>query len=83
MSSTVIKGLALGALFAVCTTAAAASSDKLPRFLSVPALGLRVPLDRFNLDLFPDDLRATCGQIADNEQSTGRMWIFGRAKDAA
>lgn len=82
MSSTVIKGLALGALFAVCTTGAAASSDKLPRFLSVPALGLRVPLDRFILDLFSDDLRATCGQIADNEQSTGRMWIFGRAKDA-
>ena len=81
MSSTVTKSLVLAALFAICTTAAAASSNQPPRFLSVPALGLRLPLDRLNLDPLPEDIRATCDQIADNEYSTGRMWIFGRAKD--
>ncbi|MBC7455427.1 MAG: hypothetical protein H7335_17375 [Massilia sp.] len=83
MSSTVTKSLVLGALFALSTTAAAATSNQLPRFLTVPALGLRLPLDRLNLDPFPEDIRATCDQISDKERSTGRMWIFGRAKDAA
>jgi hypothetical protein len=46
-------------------------------------LRLRLPLDRINVDKFPDDLRATCDQIADDELYTGQVWIFGRAKDAA
>jgi hypothetical protein len=83
MSSTVTKTLVLAALFAISAAAAAASSNQPPRFLSVPALGLRLPFDLLNLEPFPEDLRATCDQIADDEQHTGRMWIFGRAKDAA
>lgn len=83
MSSTVTRSLVLAALFAICTTAAATSSNQPPRYLPVPALGLRLPLERLNLAPFPEEVRATCDQIADNDQSTGRMWIFGRAKDAA
>jgi hypothetical protein len=42
-----------------------------------------LPLDRLNVDKFPEDIRATCDQIADDELYTGQVWIFGRAKDAA
>ena len=73
----------LGALFALSTAAAAATSNQPPLFISVPALGLRLPLDRLNLDPFPEDIRSACDQISDKERSTGHMWIFGRAKDAA
>jgi hypothetical protein len=83
MPCTAIKRLAVIALLVIGGSAVAANSDHPPRFLSVPALGLRLPLDRINLDKFPEDLRATCHQIADDERYTGRVWIFGRAKDAA
>jgi hypothetical protein len=46
-------------------------------------LGLRVPLDRLNVDRFPEDIRVKCRQISDDELYTGRVWIFGKAKDAA
>ena len=83
MSFIVIKRLTTAALFAICTTTAASSGNKPPRFLTVPVLGLRLPLDRIDLEPFPEDLRAMCGQIDDNEVHTARVWIFGRAKDAA
>jgi hypothetical protein len=83
MPCTVINRLAAAALLAISATAAASSSDHPPRSLTVPVLGLRLPLDRINVDKFPDDLRATCDQIADDASYTGQVWIFGRAKDAA
>jgi hypothetical protein len=83
MPCTVISKLAAAALLAISATAAASSSDQPPRSLTVPVLGLRLPLDRLNVDKFPEDVRATCGQIADDELYTGQVWIFGRAKDAA
>lgn len=83
MPFTVISRLAAAALFATCATAAATGSNLPPRFLTVPALGLRVEIAGLKLAPFPEDLRATCGQIADDEQDTGHVWIFGRAKDAA
>jgi hypothetical protein len=63
MLSTAISRIAVAALFAISTTAAATGSDKPPRFLTVPVLGLRVPLDRLNLDQFPEDIRAKCDQL--------------------
>lgn len=83
MSPIVARTLAAASLFAICPTVPAASSNQPPRFISVPALGLRLPIERLNLDSFPEGIRAMCNQIADSEQSTGRMWIFGRAKDGA
>jgi hypothetical protein len=83
MPCTVVNKLAATALLAISATAAASSSDQPPRSLTVPVLGLRLPLDRINVDKFPDDLRATCDQIADDELYTGQVWMFGRAKDAA
>jgi len=83
MPCTVISRLAAAALFAISATATASSSNQPPRFLTVPILGLRLPLDRPNVDKFPEDIRATCGQIADDELYIGQVWIFGRAKDAA
>lgn len=82
MPSTAISRIVAAALCAISTTAAAAVSDKPPRFLTVPVLGLRLPLDRINLEPFPEDLRVTCGQL-ENEFATSRVWIFGRAQDAA
>jgi hypothetical protein len=46
-------------------------------------LGLRVELAGLNLAEFPERLAANCDQIADPAQYTPRMWIFGKAKDAA
>ena len=83
MSSIGIKRFATAALFAICTATAASSSDKPPRFLTVPVIGLRLPLDRVKLEPFPEDLRAMCGQIDDNEVHTARVWILGRATDSA
>lgn len=83
MPCTVISRLVAATLFAISTTAAATGSDKPPRFLTVPVLGLRLPLERVSLEPFPEDLRATCSQLQDNEVHTARVWIFGKAKDAA
>jgi hypothetical protein len=70
-------------LLAISATASASSSDQPPKFLTVPVLGLRLPLDRLNVDKFPEDIRATCDQIADDALYTGQLWVFGAAKDAA
>jgi hypothetical protein len=83
MLSTAISRTAAAALFAISATAAATGSDKPPRFLTVPVLGLRVPLDRLNLDQFPEDIRAKCDQLYDEDRYMAHMWIFGRARDAA
>jgi hypothetical protein len=82
MPSTVIRRIAVAILFAISTTAAATGSDKPPRYLTVPALGLRLPLPRVNVETFPEELRVKCGQVED-EYRTSRLWIFGRANDAA
>lgn len=83
MPSTVINTFAAAALLALGATAAASSSDRSPRSLTVPVLGLRLPLDRANVEKFPEGIRATCDQIADDETYTGQVWIFGRVNDAA
>jgi hypothetical protein len=53
-----------------------------PRFLTVPVVGLRLPLDGINVEQFPEDLRVQCPQLND-EYVTSRVWIFGQARDAA
>jgi hypothetical protein len=82
MPSIAISRIAAATLFAVSATAAAAVSDKPPRFLTVPVLGLRLPLDGLSAEPFPEDLRVKCWQI-ENDVATSRVWIFGRASDAA
>jgi hypothetical protein len=81
MPSIAIKNIAVATLFAFGGTAAAAVSDKPPRFLTVPVLGLRLPLKGINAEPFPENIRMRCGQI-ENEFDTSRLWILGRAKDA-
>lgn len=82
MPSTAISRIAAAALLAISTAAGAAVSDKPPRFLTVPVLGLRLPLERINLDPFPEEIRLTCGQLYDEELFTSRVWIFGQARNA-
>jgi hypothetical protein len=82
MPSTAISRTVAAILFAVSAATGAMDSVKPPRFLTVPVLGLRLPLDRINLETFPDELRVKCGQIED-EYRTSRVWVFGRANDAA
>jgi hypothetical protein len=82
MPSIVISRIAAAVLFAISMTAAASNSDKPPRFLTVPVLGLRLPLDRVNAEPLPEDVRVKCRQMED-EFVTSRVWIFGRARDAA
>lgn len=82
MPSTAIRKIIAAILCLISATAVAAGSDKPPRFLTVPVLGLRLPLERISVEAFPDELRAMCSQIED-EYRTSRLWIFGHAKDAA
>jgi len=83
MPCTVTSRIAAAALLSISTVSSAAESNQPPRFLPVPALGLRVDFGSLKLDPLPEDVRAACSQIADDESYTGQMWIFGRAKDAA
>ena len=83
MPCTVISRFAATVLFAFSATASASSSDQPPKSLTVPVLGLRLPLDRLDGDKFPEDIRAACDQIADDALYTGQMWVFGTARDAA
>ncbi|MYM39091.1 hypothetical protein [Duganella qianjiadongensis] len=83
MLSTAIRKIAAAVLFGISATALAATGgDKPPRFLTVPVLGLRLPIDRINLDPFPEDLRVRCSQLED-EFVTSRVWIFGLAQGGA
>ncbi|GAB3429378.1 hypothetical protein NX773_09505 [Massilia solisilvae] len=76
------RTVAAVALFLISSAASGVESDKPPRFLTVPVLGLRLPLDKINVEAFPEDLRITCRQLND-EYVTSRVWIFGQARDAA
>lgn len=82
MPSTAINRIAVAVLFATSAVASATGSNKPPRFLTVPVLGLRLPLERVALEPFPEEIRVHCGQLED-KYFTSRVWIFGRAKDAA
>lgn len=82
MQSTVISSIVAAILFVISTATTAAGSDKPPRFLTVPVLGLRLALERINVETFPEELRLKCGQIED-EYRTSRLWIFGHTNDAA
>jgi hypothetical protein len=84
MPSTVTRKLLAALLFAVFGNSAhAAPSKHPPRFLQEPVLGLRLEVAGLKLDPFPEDVRAMCGQVADDETWTGRVWILAEAKDAA
>jgi hypothetical protein len=83
MPSTAISRIATAVLFVVSTTAAATGSDTPPRFLTVPVLGLRLPIEGINLEPLPEDLRVKCGQLYDKDLYTSRVWIFGQARNAA
>jgi hypothetical protein len=41
-----------------------------------------LPLERITLEPFPEDLRVRCHQLED-EYATSRVWVFGRARNAA
>jgi hypothetical protein len=82
MPSIATKRIVAAILFTVSAAVAAMGGDKPPRVLSVPVLGLRLPLNGLNLEEFPKDVRVKCFQIED-EYRTSRVWVFGRAKDAA
>ena len=83
MPSTVINKIVAAFLFAISTATAAANGDKPPRFLTVPVLGLRLPLDQAKLEAFAEGLRVKCPQLYDAELYTSRVWIFGQARNAA
>ena len=79
MPFTVIKHALVAALFTL--SSAVAAGDKLPRYLNEPVLGLRLDAG-VKLDRLPDEVRALCSRIADDESSTVHMWIFAQASDA-
>jgi hypothetical protein len=84
MPSIVTKGLLAALLSAVIgSQAGAAPRNHPPRFLQEPVLGLRLEVSGLRLDPLPEDVRAMCGQVADDETWSGRVWIVAQVKDAA
>jgi hypothetical protein len=80
MLSIATKRAIIVALFSLAS-AVASAGEKPPRYINEPVLGLRLDAG-VKLDPLPEDVRAMCEQIADNEDSTARMWIFAQASDA-
>jgi hypothetical protein len=80
MLSIAINRAIASALF-MLNSAVASAADGPPRYLNEPVLGLRLDA-KAKLDPLPEDVRTLCVQIADNEYSTARMWIFAQASDA-
>lgn len=60
--------------------AGAADFEHTPKYLVEPVFGLRVALASAKLDPLPDQIRAVCVQMADNDTWKGRQWIFGTVK---
>lgn len=84
MPYTAIKLLLAASLFTLSGRQAEATSGKSPpRYLQEPVLGLRMEMAGLKLDPLPEDIRALCDQISDDERWTGRAWIVASAKDAA
>ena len=71
------KFLAMIVLATASIIAGAADFEQPPKYLVEPVFGLRVALANAKLDPLPDQIRAACVQMADNETWTGRQWIFG------
>jgi hypothetical protein len=80
MPSIATKRAILAALFMI-TSAVASAGDKPPRYLNEPVLGLRLD-SGVKLDPLPDEVRAKCLRIADNNESSVHLWIFAQASDA-
>lgn len=80
MSSIVTKRAILAVLFMIAS-AVASASDKPPRYVNEPVLGLRLD-SGVKLDPLPDDVRAKCSRIADNNESSIHLWLFAQASDA-
>lgn len=57
--------------------ASAAEYAHPPKYLVEPMFGLKVQLANGKLEPLPEQVRAACTQMADNEAWTGRQWIFG------
>lgn len=51
-----------------------------PKYLVEPIFGLKVEFADGRLEPLPEQVRAACMQMADNETWTGRQWIFGAVK---
>lgn len=79
MLSTVTKRLVIAALIALCT--AASASNQAPRYLNEPVLGLRLDAS-VKLDPLPEEVRAKCARIADDDESSVHLWVFAQASDA-
>lgn len=82
MSSTALDRCIVAVSLALAVCAAQASGIVPPRILQEPIFGLRLEVAKVKLDLLPDDVRNQCMEIADNENLTGRQWVYATARDA-
>lgn len=81
MPSTVVSRVLLGALLALAARAVLAKEVP-PRVLQEPVFGLRVQSSNPALEMLSEEARSKCFELADNEDLTGRMWIFARVDEA-
>ena len=78
MSSTATKHIVAGAALLLASCAGIAREAP-PRILQEPVLGLRFEQAKAKLDPLPEDARAKCRELADDERWKGHLWIFARA----
>lgn len=80
MPSIATKRAIVAALFTLASSVAMAG-NKPPRYVNEPVLGLRLDAG-VKLDPLPDEVRAKCSRIADDDESSVHLWIFAEASDA-
>lgn len=80
LSTATRKSFATILLATASMIAGAKDFEHAPNYLVEPVLGLRVVLANVKLDPLPNQVRAKCVQMADNDTWTGRQWIFGAVR---
>jgi hypothetical protein len=71
----------LALFLCVLSSGAWAAKEAPPSVLQEPVFGLKLPLASAKLKPFPDEMRAQCKQLADNESWKGHLWIYAKAED--
>jgi hypothetical protein len=82
MSSIVTKRAAAGT-FLLLINSIGFAREVPPRILQEPVLGLRYVQAKAELEVLPENVRALCRELADDDRWKGHLWIYARVDASA